>query len=481
MKNMKKLASLLLVLVMVFALAAPALAASVTINIDGEDPNNETYTVYKIFDATVNGEISQDEVDITHPQFANVSYTIESTSPFFSTIENFKVGEENAFTLKQVNGGTTYNVTMAKDYSAAELATALLAVENKADAAVLTDKPAPLKVDNKGYYLITSSLGSKAVVDTVGEKNMTIQTKNDLPTLTKKITNVTNGALINADANGAADSATVSYGSEVTYTITVDIPASAVGEIKVHDKMDSRLTYGGMPAAVDGINETTTDLTDGCTQEYELTAEYVAANLDKDVTIVYTATVQNGVDTNALLKNSAHLTYSNYTSNPSEVEVVTYEFDLVKTTSDGTLLDGATFKLYNAETDGTAYTFTYDEATKTYSYNAEGAVTDLVVKDGMVTVKGLAAGTYYLEETVTPDGYNTLTARQLVNLNGNSKANIVDGKAEAGKGEIVVNLTGLELPSTGGIGTTLFYIVGGLLIVGAAVLLITKKRVNGEQ
>lgn len=480
MKNMKKLASLLLVLVMVFALAAPALATDVTIDIDtpdGED-TGETYTVYKIFDATVNGETSKTEGEegdeTTISEFKNVSYTIESTSPFFSTIENFKVGEENAFTLTQVNGTTKYVVTMAKEYSAAELATALLAVEGKTPVTGLDGVKAPLKVDNKGYYLITSSLGSKAVVDTVGEQNMTIKTKNDLPTLTKKITAVENG---NANDNVHG---TVSYSSVVTYTITVNIPASAVGAITVHDKMDSRLTYGGMTAD-DGITEKTTDLTDGCTQEYELTAEYVAANLDKDVTIVYTATVQNGVDTNTLLKNSAHLTYSNYTSNPSEVDVVTYEFDLVKTTSDGTLLDGAAFKLYNAETGGTAYTFTYDEATKTYSYNAEGTVTDLVVKDGMVTVKGLAAGKYYLEETVTPDGYNTLTARQPVNLDGNSKANIVDGKAEAGKGEIVVNLTGAELPSTGGIGTTLFYIVGGLLIVGAAVLLITKKRVNSEQ
>ena len=174
MKNMKKLASLLLVLVMVFALAAPALATDVTIDIDtpdGED-TGETYTVYKIFDATVNGETSKTEGEegdeTTISEFKNVSYTIESTSPFFSTIENFKVGEENAFTLTQVNGTTKYVVTMAKEYSAAELATALLAVEGKTPVTGLDGVKAPLKVDNKGYYLITSSLGSKAVVDTVG-------------------------------------------------------------------------------------------------------------------------------------------------------------------------------------------------------------------------------------------------------------------------------------------------------------------------
>lgn len=477
---MKKITSIALMLVMMLALAVPAMAADVTIDIDTSNGSDtgETYTVYKIFDATVNGETSKTEGEgedqTIISEFANVSYTIEESSPFFSTIQNFKVGEENAFTLKQVNGGTTYTVTMAKDYSAAELATALLAVENKASAAVLTNEKAPLTVDNKGYYLITSSLGSKAVVDTVGQNDMTIKTKNDLPTLEKKILSITNG---NANDNVRG---TASYGSVVTYTITVNIPASAVGAITVHDKMDSRLTYGGM-TAVEGITEKTEGLTDGCTQEYELTADYVAAHRGENVTIVYTATVQNGVDTAAFLKNSAHLTYSNYTSNPSEVDVVTYEFDLVKTTSDGTLLDGATFKLYNAETGGTAYTFTYDEATKTYSYNAEGTVTDLVVKDGMVTVKGLAAGKYYLEETVTPDGYNTLTGRQEVNLNGNKTATVEENKLAENTGVQVINLTGAELPSTGGIGTTIFYVVGGLLVIGAGVMLVTKKRVSDQE
>lgn len=492
MKNLKKITSVAVMLVMMLALAVPAMAANV--NIEIETPNGtdtgETYTVYRIFDATVNGETTgankEGETPVgTVSHFENVAYTIKTASPFYAVIEAYAEDGKTVFELKNDPAHPEKKTVVLAEgietYSAAGLAAKLqerlndnehpLTADEKAMVVVLENQPAPLSINNAGYYMILSSLGNKAVVDTVGAKEMTIKTKNDLPTLTKKITNVTNG---NANDNIHA---TASYGSTVTFDLAISIPKSADKNITVHDTMDAAFTY--VADSWEGLEPVVTKNADGTTElTFTITPNPA---MDDVIHIGYKATVNDGVDTATALKNSAHLTYSNYTSTPSEVDVVTYEFDLVKTTSDGTLLDDATFKLYNAATEGAAYTFTYDAATKTYSYNAEGTVTDLVVEDGMVTVKGLAAGKYYLEETVTPDGYNTLTARQEVNLSGNSKANIVDGKAETGKGEIVVNLTGAELPSTGGIGTTIFYVVGGLLVVGAGVMLVTKKRVSDQE
>lgn len=477
MKNLKKLTGIILTLAMLLAMAAPAFAANVTINVqtpEGATDAGETYTAYKIFDATVKGETSAEGTDPTGTvsKFDNVAYSIDSTSPFFAAIQSFADEGKTVFTLTQVNGTTKYNVTLAdgvESYSAAALAEALKGVANIDNAKVATGK-SPLSIDNKGYYMILSSLGSVAIIDTIGQNNMTITTKNQLPTLNKTITGITAG---NAQDGKAG---TASYGSTVTFKIAVDIPTSAVGAITVHDTMDEQLTYVAM-TALDGVTETAAP-TDGCTREFVISAEKVAASKGGTVDIVYTATLNKDVATATDFKNIAKLTYANYTSAPSEVKVNTYEFDLVKTTSDGTLLDGASFELYTAATGGEAIKFTLADGV--YSVDAAGTAT-IAVTGGKVTVKGLAAGTYYLEETVTPDGYNTLKERKAVDLNGNIGATVDGGKLTEGTGVQVINLTGAELPSTGGIGTTIFYIVGGLLIAGAGIMLITKKRVNNQE
>lgn len=483
MKNLKKITSVAVMLVMMLALAVPALAADETkinITVPGEETNNETYTVYKIFDATVNGEVKDQtgtEPDGTVSTFANVAYTIKTDSPFYDVIETYAEEGKTVFELKNdpahPNQKTVVLAEGVTTYSAAGLATALKAVEDKADAAVLTNEKAPLTIPAPGYYMILSSLGSNAVIDTVGKESMSITTKNDLPTLTKKITDVTNG---NPNDNIHA---TASYGSTVTFDLAISIPKSADKDITVHDTMDAAFTY--VANSWEGLEPVVTKNSDGTTElTFTITPNPA---MDNVIHIGYKATVNDGVDTATALKNSAHLTYSNYTSTPSEVDVKTYEFDLVKTTSDLTLLPGASFKLYDAAENGNAYNFKLVDGVYHFVPEAENGVTTdtIVVTGGMVTVKGLASAKYYLEETVTPDGYNTLTARQEVNLTGNSKNANADNKAVEGHGEIVVNLTGAELPSTGGIGTTIFYVVGGLLVIGAGVMLVTKKRVSDQE
>ena len=103
----------------------------------------------------------------------------------------------------------------------------------------------------------------------------------------------------------------------------------------------------------------------------------------------------------------------------------------------------------------------------------------IVVKDGKVRVVGFDNGTYYLEETVAPQGYNKLTARQkFIISDGNLDAVFNEGVFSTGSGVHVVNKTGTMLPETGGMGTVMFISFGMLLVLAAGVLLVTKKRMQ---
>ena len=103
----------------------------------------------------------------------------------------------------------------------------------------------------------------------------------------------------------------------------------------------------------------------------------------------------------------------------------------------------------------------------------------IVVKDGMVRVVGLDNGTYYLEETIAPAGYNKLTARhKFIISDGNLDAIFNDGVFSTGSGVHVVNKTGSMLPETGGLGTTLFVVFGGIAALGAGIVLFAKKRLS---
>ena len=461
--KLRKLFAAGLALVMTLAMAAPAFAtgtASITIN-----PNNgtgtagaESYTAYKIFDATFEGD--------TIGKGDNASYTITSDSKFFATIQKFANDSATPkyFTLTQVNGSTTYVVTPTDAYKTEEAAIKLADELNK-----VSDKGTGITVDavagkveftglDKGYYMVVSSLGSKLVVETLGQ--VTINEKNGYPTLTK-----------------TADKPTASYGETVTFTIAVTIPDTAEGEIVVHDVLPGAFTYGTLTNS----NATKSDTacgTDGCNLEFVINAATVKANLGKTVNVIYTATLNAGVDTDREHTNTAWLTYSQYTSAKATASVKTFEFDLVKTDKDAKLLTGAQFKLYDAATGGNEIKVVKN-ADGIYRVAVDGE-TGVVIEAGNVTIKGLGNGTYYLEETVAPQGYNPLTELvEVVVTNGNNKATVTEGVWISG-GVRVVNQTGLVLPSTGGMGTTLFYIVGGLMVVCAGVVLVTKKRMGNK-
>jgi len=110
---------------------------------------------------------------------------------------------------------------------------------------------------------------------------------------------------------------------------------------------------------------------------------------------------------------------------------------------------------------------------------ADETGTTIIVKDGKVRIVGFDNGTYYLEETKEPQGYNKLTSRQSFTISDSNRDAIFNGDIfSTGSGVHVVNKTGTILPETGGFGTTMFILIGGLAVLAAGVLLFVNKRMS---
>ena len=189
--------------------------------------------------------------------------------------------------------------------------------------------------------------------------------------------------------------------------------------------------------------------------------------------------------------NTAQLKYGNNATVDSKTTTYSYKFDLVKTDNSKKLLTGAKFKLYDTKDSNTPVELIKDAATGNYRVaekNEDGAVKEIEIDSfKAVTISGLNKKTYYLEETLAPGGYNKLTERQPVELgkegfveNATLTGSGVKGAEWTSGGVQVINNAGATLPSTGGMGTTLFYVIGGGLMVAAVVLLVTKKRMENK-
>lgn len=218
------------------------------------------------------------------------------------------------------------------------------------------------------------------------------------------------------------------------------------------------------------------------------------------ITVTYTAHLNENAAVNgsAENKNSVRLQYSNnprpdgeylgYTPNytpESEVYVYTYQLNNTKyhdKAEHGNELKDVGFRLYS-DADYKNEVELYQDGEFYYPIkNASNkqAVEMKSAEDGTFNVKGLDAGTYYLKETKTPADYNPCDVPPVI-IKANHKGNQVDLNGSTLSTTIINNKAGgITLPSTGGIGTTLFYVVGGGLMVAAIVLLVTKKRMENK-
>ena len=474
---------------MVFALATTAFATgtnSITVKNAVKD---QEYKLYKMLDLVVND---------AHTAY---SYTVNSAwKNFFKAAEGeTPAGKGLTYVNIDAQGYVTWKenadvAAFAKD--AEEFAKDLTALKTHTASA---DGDFAFSELEAGYYLVTSTLGTKATVGTTpGNPNPEIQEKNAAPVNVKTVEEDSKVGKEGVDAWGSTNDADI--GQTVNFKSTITAQAGAENYV-FHDTMSAGLTY----TAVTGItlNGTTVDasnytvvtegLTDGCTFEVRFTQAFCdTLKANDQIVISYTATLnENAVIAGEGNPNTSKVSYgdsSNTKYTPdSQTKTYTWNVNVFKYTMNGeteTALAGATFTL-SKNADGSNPIALVSKGNNVYrvAKNGEtGTVTEITTDGtGKFTIQGLDADTYYLIETAAPAGYNKLAGPVTIVIGENG---VVNGTTEAPQGvnEVkVLNQSGTELPSTGGIGTTIFYVLGCVLVAGAAILLITKKRMGAAK
>lgn len=470
MKTMRKLFTVLLALAMTLAVAVPAFAAdtgSITIT---NPQGNHTYTAYKIFDVTYSGK--------------NYSYTISGTDAAYSTVKAYADVPANGLTLTPVANTNKYNVSIGTKFSAASFAQHLKTNENSlgtGKAFTKTGSTAKASDLALGYYFVSGTSGT--VCELATAENIEIRDKNEAPEIKKTVND---------------NDRTVEIGQKLTYTITGKVPSTkgyTEFTYQVTDTMSEGLTYNNDAKVTIGG----TDVTSAATIT-NIESGFVASvnmmnyqdQIDAPVVITYTANVnekaiQRDKETNtATLKYSNNPADSNSTKESPGVTVDVFSFNIVinkyATGNENTKLEGAKFVLKN--TEGKYYK--YDAAAKAVTWvDGKSAATKVTTDaSGAARFDGLQAGTYSLEETAAPTGYNQLTKDITVVLNKDGSATIDGAASTPGAGHSlttgVANSTGTMLPETGGTGTAIFVALGALAVICAGVFLVTNKRMSKE-
>ncbi len=318
--------------------------------------------------------------------------------------------------------------------------------------------------------------------------------------------------------NTTATSNAVNTGDTINYQTTITAQSGAQNYV-VHDTMSAGLTFdstslkvsrknGNADATdVDAANFT---LTTPASNNETFTLSFKQSFLDtlvpgEKLIITYNAKLTNAAavtlptDSAATPNtNTSFVTYGTATgtsgtgtakagqTTENVTNTYTYALPIYKTTNAGGTekgLAGAKFTLSTNSNGSNPITFDANNFV-----DPDGKVTEFTTPEtpelGKFTLKGLAPGTYYLTETEAPAGYAKLAAsiKIVINADGSFVESITAGEENTDTDEVkVVNQTHAELPGTGGIGTTIFYVVGAVLIIGAIVLLVTRKRMNHSE
>ena len=515
MKHIKKLASLLLALVMVLSLAVTAFADepttySITIN---NSTAGHTYEAYQIF----TGDLATNEAG--NKVLSNIVWGSGVSEAGQTALGDAAAKAE---TLKTEADAKAFAKAVAPYLTTAA-----------GSANTVTDGKYVISGLAAGYYLVKDQDGSltgdndsytEYIIQVVG--NVTATPKSDVPEVQKKVKDINDST--DTTKTDWQDSADYDIGDSIPFqlkaTLADNVSSYTTYKVVFHDTLSKGLTYNNdAKVYIDGtetngfavtatVNADGTTLTVSCDDVKALNAVNSSA-----ITVEYTAKLnENAVLGSAGNPNEVYLEYSNNPNKsengnnetgetPKDVVIVfTYKTIINKVDSEKEPLTGAAFKLEKLikGKDGAAGTwttvkeFTVDETTTSFTFS------------------GLDDGQYKLTETKTPAGYNTIdpiyfvieathdaTAdtpaltvlkAYLTDENGNKKTEVKDGETvnidlgtvDLTAGSItttVVNKSGSELPSTGGIGTTIFYVLGGVLVLAAVVLLVTKKRMSGAE
>ena len=479
MKRVKRVLALLAALALVLAMAVPAWAEGKTGSITVEKAKaGETYSIYKIFDV-----VSYD----TSVSPSKIVYKVTSEWKDFFAIGNAGVKYITLDKNDQVSK-TSLDASNAADFAKDAIEWANTK-KIKATASEVADEKGVTFTDvADGYYLVNTSLGALCSLNNVTGNNALVSEKNSVPSVEKK---VKNGSVYD-DSNSAKIGDTVDY--QTTITITGNVK-----NVVLHDKMEKGLTFDNNSVkvrvdngdvAVSNYTLTTSNLSDVCTFEIEFKDDYIA-NLPAGTQIIvtYSASLnENAVIGTTGNKNDTWLKYGNGGSVTDETKTYSYSFDLVKTDNSNKLLAGAQFELYTNKNctnkvalvrDGNDYRVASATEKATTTFTSAVIVSNDTSK---ITVKGLKGETsYWLKEIKAPEGYNELEEPYEFIMGADNMSATLNGTQWEDGGVHVINNAGTTLPSTGGMGTTVFYVVGGGLMAVAVVLLVTKKRMENKR
>lgn len=529
-KAIKKLLAALLAVAMLCAMAIPAFAGT-----EGDITKWHSFSAFQIFKGKVDGN------DIKDFKISNVEWGSNIDPDNF--LPQLKGADTIGPLFANANSAQDVLEVISKwsNSDANSIAFARFVCHYLYPDANAKPKPAVegggsdhIHFDEAGYYLVVDTTpfnpgdfdhayNSFLLMVTHANWNVPITPKAEKPSVKKEVfDNFDNFDNQDGTSTGVfGSSADHAINEKFQFKLTATLPASTdhaydyydTYAVCFKDTLSEGITYDGPDSVVIKSNNNTYDTTID-PSKYTITesqnsfvvkipdvktcAEGLDLNDGATITVTYTAHLNDKAYVNTGSgstenKNSVQLQYSNNprpgeywgTTPKSEVYVYTYQLNNTKRAEkeDGTPLPGAGFRLYSGKdcTKEQEIKLKKNITDGTYSPYFGTDAGDEMFSDehGQFNVKGLDAGTYYLRETKTPDDYNACADKEIVisathdvnhvDLSGNLSTTIINKKAG-----------GITLPSTGGIGTTIFYVVGGGLMVAAIVLLVTKKRMENK-
>lgn len=540
-KAIKKLLAALLAVAMVCAMAIPAFAYNPG-ETEEDLYRGHCYDAFQIFTGDVSDDNTISNVgwgsSIAHPNEFLAQLTADLT--IGDKFETSFTPQEAAAVISQWSTSDEYSIAFARCvcnyvYSDGDSTPVIQGVHT---GGVKVPKPgyylivdtSPFNEDD--FYHAYNSFLLKV---TKAEYVFPINYKVVKPTVEKKVYDNDNNDISSAGNNdGWGSSADHAINEKFQFRLIAKLPASKDNgraydyydkyTVCFNDTLSAGITFDNLDtveiANVDGSDSkeiTDTDYTlvkdlheAGLPSSIKLSIDNVkkcadAAGLDLNdgatITVTYTAHLNEKAYVNIAgggtdNKNRVYLGYSN---NPristsldhtpeSEVCVYTYQLNSTKYHDDdtpGNELAGAGFRLYSDKAchdEDEIKLKMNDDGTYSRDFSTEGKGVEMLSnKDGQFNVKGLDAGTYYLRETKTPDGYSACPDTTIVISATHDEHNVnLSGESNLNNKIINIKAGGITLPSTGGIGTTIFYVVGGGLMVAAIVLLVTKKRMENK-
>lgn len=521
MKTTKKVLAILIVAMMIVAMLPNALAEgeTYTLTISNSD-SGYSYTAYQIFTGDLSGGGS-DPYKLTNivwgsgitdagknalARFAGLTVAEGDTADAAAVAEKLVGKDANAIAgIVKANLGTAAGTVNTSPYTFSFTEPGYYFVENTQVPSGDTD---------------TGKAFSDYIVQVVGP--VTVTPKSAYPTVDKQVWDETADAESGA-IDGWGESADHAINESFQFKLIAHIPSSSyidsydTYKLVFTDTMSTGVTFENIASVTIGdtnvTNYTCTATTDQAGGSWKLTiedAKQVVSNLKgKDVVVIYNAHLNENALTVDPTNPAASSTNANtnkvglaYSNNPNvstdmgktaedTVFVFTYNVPNYKYYMDGdtkTPLPEAGFTLYSDEACANEIKMAGSNGVY-YSDSSADSAEMFPDTDGNFTIKGLDVGTYYLKETTTPEGYNTcqvMTIQVSASPNHEESSDgasasvtytLSVGGTATGVNEIL-NQVGATLPSTGGMGTTLFYVIGSILVIGAVVLLVSKKRMN---